>query len=146
MNERALYIEISKRSCSTFEVDLYMSESGRYTWWALSVSSSLPPFRFCLFSYKIQLRSIDNAINYTLITNTIAHRQEVALWRHCPWMIPHHYDWFYKAPAIIVLVINVMILCTIMWVSIIWQYISKYFLHLPSVIWRVNFLSIYSIV
>ncbi|EZA57388.1 hypothetical protein DMN91_009157 [Ooceraea biroi] len=43
--------------------------------------------------------------------------QEVALfWRHCPWMIPHSYDWFYKAPAIAVLVINVMILCTIMWV------------------------------
>lgn len=46
------------------------------------------------------------------------HRQEVALWRHCPWMIPHPYDWFYQATAIIVLAVNVIFLFMIMWVSV----------------------------
>ncbi|XP_032691001.1 diuretic hormone receptor-like isoform X2 [Odontomachus brunneus] len=44
--------------------------------------------------------------------------QEVALWRHCPWMIPHPYDWFYQATAIIVLAVNVIFLFMIMWVLI----------------------------
>ncbi|KAL6258910.1 hypothetical protein P5V15_010854 [Pogonomyrmex californicus] len=44
--------------------------------------------------------------------------QEVALWRHCPWMIPHPYDWFYQASAIIILAVNVMFLFMIMRVLI----------------------------
>lgn len=44
--------------------------------------------------------------------------QEVALWEHCPWMIRHPYDWFYQAPAIIVLGVNVIFLFMIMWVLI----------------------------
>ncbi|XP_033220418.1 diuretic hormone receptor-like isoform X2 [Belonocnema kinseyi] len=44
--------------------------------------------------------------------------QNVALWRHCPWLIPHPYDWFYQAPAIVVLCINVIFLFMIMWVLI----------------------------
>ncbi|XP_025160006.1 diuretic hormone receptor isoform X2 [Harpegnathos saltator] len=45
-------------------------------------------------------------------------KQEVALWRHCPWMIPHPYDWFYQATALTVLVANVIFLFMIMWVLI----------------------------
>ncbi|KAG7188235.1 hypothetical protein KM043_016098 [Ampulex compressa] len=44
--------------------------------------------------------------------------QEVALWKHCPWMIPHPYDWFYQAPAILVLAANLVFLFMIMWVLI----------------------------
>ncbi|XP_067213523.1 diuretic hormone receptor-like isoform X2 [Linepithema humile] len=44
--------------------------------------------------------------------------QEEALWKHCPWMTPHPYDWFYQAPAIIVLVVNMAFLFMIMWVLI----------------------------
>ncbi|XP_068970453.1 diuretic hormone receptor-like isoform X1 [Bombus flavifrons] len=44
--------------------------------------------------------------------------QEVALGKHCPWMVSHAYDWFYQAPAILVLCINVMFLFMIMWVLI----------------------------
>ncbi|GAB1860249.1 Diuretic hormone receptor [Camponotus japonicus] len=44
--------------------------------------------------------------------------QEVALWRHCPWMIPHPYDWFYQAPAITVLAVNMIFLFMIMRVLI----------------------------
>ncbi|TGZ41390.1 Diuretic hormone receptor [Temnothorax longispinosus] len=40
--------------------------------------------------------------------------QEVALWRHCPWMIPHPYDWFYQASAIIVIAVNMVFLFMIM--------------------------------
>ncbi|XP_015604427.1 diuretic hormone receptor isoform X2 [Cephus cinctus] len=43
---------------------------------------------------------------------------QVGLWRHCPWMSPHPYDWFYQAPAIIVLGVNVIFLFMIMWVLI----------------------------
>lgn len=46
-------------------------------------------------------------------------QQDVALYRHCPWMVPHVYDWFFQGPAIIVLAINVMFLFTIMWVRTI---------------------------
>ncbi|XP_017791686.1 PREDICTED: diuretic hormone receptor-like [Habropoda laboriosa] len=45
-------------------------------------------------------------------------KQEVALGRHCPWMVSHPYDWFYQAPAILVLCINVIFLFMIMWVLI----------------------------
>ncbi|OAD55647.1 Diuretic hormone receptor [Eufriesea mexicana] len=44
--------------------------------------------------------------------------QEVALGKHCPWMVSHAYDWFYQAPAILVLCINVVFLFMIMWVLI----------------------------
>ncbi|XP_029052077.1 diuretic hormone receptor-like isoform X2 [Osmia bicornis bicornis] len=44
--------------------------------------------------------------------------QEVALGKHCPWMVPHPYDWFYQAPAILVLCANVIFLFMIMWVLI----------------------------
>lgn len=44
--------------------------------------------------------------------------QDVVLRRHCPWMIPHPYDWFYQAPAIGVLCVNVIFLFMIMWVLI----------------------------
>ncbi|XP_020293795.1 diuretic hormone receptor-like isoform X2 [Pseudomyrmex gracilis] len=44
--------------------------------------------------------------------------KEEALWKHCPWMIPHPYDWFYQVPAITVLAINMMFLFMIMWVLI----------------------------
>ncbi|XP_071644590.1 diuretic hormone receptor isoform X2 [Temnothorax longispinosus] len=44
--------------------------------------------------------------------------QEVALWRHCPWMIPHPYDWFYQASAIIVIAVNMVFLFMIMRVLI----------------------------
>ncbi|KOX71388.1 Diuretic hormone receptor [Melipona quadrifasciata] len=44
--------------------------------------------------------------------------QEVALGKHCPWMVSHAYDWFYQAPAILVLCVNVVFLFMIMWVLI----------------------------
>ncbi|XP_076386603.1 diuretic hormone 44 receptor 1 isoform X3 [Megachile rotundata] len=44
--------------------------------------------------------------------------QEVYLGKHCPWMISHPYDWFYQAPAILVLCVNVVFLFMIMWVLI----------------------------
>ncbi|XP_012268724.1 diuretic hormone receptor-like isoform X2 [Athalia rosae] len=44
--------------------------------------------------------------------------QEVALWKHCSWMTPHPYDWFYQAPTIAVLCMNVIFLFMIMWVLI----------------------------
>lgn len=44
--------------------------------------------------------------------------QNGALYRHCPWMVYHAYDWFYQGPAIIVLGINVLFLFMIMWVLI----------------------------
>ncbi|XP_011493880.1 PREDICTED: diuretic hormone receptor-like [Ceratosolen solmsi marchali] len=44
--------------------------------------------------------------------------QESALSRHCPWMIPHPFDWLYQVPAIFVLCINVLFLFMIMWVLI----------------------------
>ncbi|XP_076232518.1 diuretic hormone 44 receptor 1 isoform X3 [Calliopsis andreniformis] len=44
--------------------------------------------------------------------------QEVGLGKHCPWMVPHPYDWFYQAPAILVLCVNVLFLFMIMWVLI----------------------------
>ncbi|CAL7947519.1 unnamed protein product [Xylocopa violacea] len=44
--------------------------------------------------------------------------QEVALGKHCPWMVSHPYDWFYQAPAILVLCVNVVFLFMIMWVLI----------------------------
>jgi hypothetical protein len=37
--------------------------------------------------------------------------------QHCPWMVPHTYDWIYKAPAVAVLCVNVVFLVMIMWVS-----------------------------
>ncbi|XP_043281884.1 diuretic hormone receptor-like isoform X2 [Venturia canescens] len=43
---------------------------------------------------------------------------DVALYRHCPWMVPHVYDWFFQGPAIVVLAVNVIFLFTIMWVLI----------------------------
>lgn len=43
--------------------------------------------------------------------------QDVALGKHCPWMVSHAYDWFYQAPAILVLCVNVVFLFMIMWVS-----------------------------
>ncbi|KZC09659.1 Diuretic hormone receptor [Dufourea novaeangliae] len=44
--------------------------------------------------------------------------QEVALGKHCPWMVSHPYDWFYQAPAMLVLCVNVLFLFMIMWVLI----------------------------
>lgn len=46
--------------------------------------------------------------------------QDVALGKHCPWMVSHAYDWFYQAPAILVLCVNVVFLFMIMWVSTMW--------------------------
>lgn len=43
--------------------------------------------------------------------------QEIVLGKHCPWMVSHPYDWFYQAPAILVLCVNVVFLVMIMWVS-----------------------------
>ncbi|XP_018337529.1 PREDICTED: diuretic hormone receptor-like isoform X3 [Trachymyrmex septentrionalis] len=40
--------------------------------------------------------------------------QEVVLWRHCPWMTPHPYDWFYQASAVTVLAVNMIFLFMIM--------------------------------
>ncbi|CAK9809709.1 Diuretic hormone receptor [Anthophora plagiata] len=51
-------------------------------------------------------------------SNTSHPNQEVALGRHCPWMMSHAYDWFYQAPAILVLCVNVVFLFMIMWVLI----------------------------
>ncbi|XP_012275321.1 diuretic hormone receptor isoform X2 [Orussus abietinus] len=58
------------------------------------------------------------AIAKSLAENIHRTNQNAALWRHCPWMIPHPYDWFYQAPAILVLGINVLFLFMIMWVLI----------------------------
>ncbi|XP_076654701.1 diuretic hormone 44 receptor 1 isoform X2 [Halictus rubicundus] len=44
--------------------------------------------------------------------------QEIVLGKHCPWMVSHPYDWFYQAPAILVLCVNVVFLFMIMWVLI----------------------------
>nr|XP_050849101.1 diuretic hormone receptor-like isoform X1 [Vespula vulgaris] len=44
--------------------------------------------------------------------------QNVALWKHCPWMTPHSYDWIYQASVITVLAVNVIFLFLIMWVLI----------------------------
>ncbi|XP_011157676.2 diuretic hormone receptor isoform X2 [Solenopsis invicta] len=44
--------------------------------------------------------------------------QEVALWKHCPWMTPHPYDWFYQASALTVLAVNMIFLFMIMRVLI----------------------------
>lgn len=44
--------------------------------------------------------------------------QDIALGKHCPWMVSHAYDWFYQAPAILVLCVNVVFLFMIMWVLI----------------------------
>ncbi|XP_014296611.1 diuretic hormone receptor [Microplitis demolitor] len=52
------------------------------------------------------------------VVNTESSNQNVALYRHCPWMVYHPYDWFYQAPAITVLGINVIFLFMIMWVLI----------------------------
>lgn len=38
-------------------------------------------------------------------------------WKQCPWMRPHMYDWIHHAPAIAVLLINLIFLFVIMWVS-----------------------------
>ncbi|XP_015518859.1 diuretic hormone receptor [Neodiprion pinetum] len=45
-------------------------------------------------------------------------QQEITLSKHCPWMAPHPYDWFYIAPTIVVLCMNVIFLFMIMWVLI----------------------------
>lgn len=39
-------------------------------------------------------------------------------WKQCPWMRPHMYDWIHHAPAIGVLLINLIFLFVIMWVLI----------------------------
>ncbi|KAK2580795.1 hypothetical protein KPH14_011529 [Odynerus spinipes] len=44
--------------------------------------------------------------------------QDVVLWKHCPWMRPHPYDWIYQTSVIIVLAVNVIFLFMIMWVLI----------------------------
>ncbi|XP_063983563.1 diuretic hormone receptor isoform X2 [Diachasmimorpha longicaudata] len=44
--------------------------------------------------------------------------QNVALYKHCPWMVNNAYDLLYQVPAITVLVINVGFLFMIMWVLI----------------------------
>ncbi|XP_028982042.1 diuretic hormone receptor [Diachasma alloeum] len=44
--------------------------------------------------------------------------QNVALYRHCPWMVNNAFDLLYQVPAIIVLGINVVFLFMIMWVLI----------------------------
>ncbi|XP_054007275.1 diuretic hormone receptor isoform X2 [Hylaeus anthracinus] len=55
----------------------------------------------------------------SLDQSIMAHaNQEVALGKHCPWMVSHPYDWFYQGPAILVLCANVVFLFMIMWVLI----------------------------
>ncbi|XP_043489596.1 diuretic hormone receptor [Polistes fuscatus] len=44
--------------------------------------------------------------------------QNIALWKHCPWMTSHPCDWIYQASVITVLAINVIFLFLIMWVLI----------------------------
>ncbi|XP_066996249.1 diuretic hormone receptor-like [Anabrus simplex] len=38
--------------------------------------------------------------------------------KHCPWMVPDHYDWIFEAPTFAVLAINLVFLIMIMWVLI----------------------------
>ncbi|XP_033220435.1 diuretic hormone receptor-like isoform X4 [Belonocnema kinseyi] len=80
-----------------------------------------------IFLYYKELRCLRNSIHtHLMLTYILADfmwivttiMQNVALWRHCPWLIPHPYDWFYQAPAIVVLCINVIFLFMIMWVLI----------------------------
>ncbi|KAH0561888.1 diuretic hormone receptor-like isoform X1 [Cotesia glomerata] len=52
------------------------------------------------------------------VVNTENINQNGALYRHCPWMVYHHYDWFYQIPAITVLGVNVIFLFVIMWILI----------------------------
>ncbi|KAI4498586.1 hypothetical protein M0802_006292 [Mischocyttarus mexicanus] len=44
--------------------------------------------------------------------------QNIALWKHCPWMTSHPCDWIYQASVITVLAVNVIFLFLIMWVLI----------------------------
>ncbi|XP_034941894.1 diuretic hormone receptor isoform X2 [Chelonus insularis] len=55
---------------------------------------------------------------WTVIDVTEHSNQNDALYRYCPWMVNHPYDWFYQAPAITVLGTNVIFLFMIMWVLI----------------------------
>nr|XP_031841043.1 diuretic hormone receptor-like isoform X1 [Nomia melanderi] len=59
--------------------------------------------------------AIAKSLDRTIMTPA---KQEIVLGKHCPWMVSHPYDWFYQAPAILVLCVNVVFLVMIMWVLI----------------------------
>ncbi|XP_026669696.1 diuretic hormone receptor-like isoform X2 [Ceratina calcarata] len=63
----------------------------------------------------IVMWSIAKSVDHSIMPQP---NRDVALDKHCPWMVSHPYDWFYQAPAIFVLCVNVIFLFMIMWVLI----------------------------
>ncbi|XP_063240041.1 diuretic hormone receptor-like isoform X2 [Bacillus rossius redtenbacheri] len=89
------------------------------TW---SVAKSLTPIATQQEVFGVDLGFVDGSEGFvgdTAWTETLLESSEYL--QHClssPWMVPHSYDWIFKAPIIFVLAVNFVFLVMIMWVLI----------------------------